>query len=452
MKTFVIGIDSIDSLYGGCTTHFTVFLIKKLLLQNFELVKLPHLVRLNQFVPWKTRGNASVGFIVKTDKNSISSNDLLKIVQSSIVRYGGGLIGKEPGIAIMEIKEENSSLMQKLYYFYKKTVYDYVSMIYLEDVIANSNFSFWGGRGVLGAIAAIGYTIWDAPHTFELIAYRKPENIGKKRVIGDESIKNIEVKSSGKLFNNYNFDENRAVVAPRGPDPVLLGLRGVDPYIMIELAKEIELEEEPDTWMIFATNQHLDEHFRHLKIREIRTFSSGYVEGVVEDKPYIHKKGHVAIKLRDDTGKTLAYFFSPSKPMNKIAMMLRRGDYIGVLGGAKSSNKNLIFEAHKLWVYESPMSVEMVNPLCPLCNHRLKSDGKKGMKCLKCGYNVPFKYKTLEIKNRRDGMRGVYTPLPGRINHLVKPSWINIEFGKAMDSRETTAIIQKITELNGWFI
>jgi tRNA(Ile2)-agmatinylcytidine synthase len=450
VKTFVVGVDSVDSLYGGCTTHFTVFLIKKLLLQGYELMDLPHLVRLNQFIPWKTRGNASVGFIVKTEKDDVSSHDLVKIVKISLESYGGDVIGREPGIAVLEANEEKSSWIQRLYLFYKKAVHDYVASTYFESNVASNEISFWGGRGVLGAVAAIGYTLQTLPHTFELIAYRKPENMGKERAIIDESIKNIETKSGGALFNNYNYNEEKAVAAPRGPDPVLLGLRGVDPYMMIELAKEIELGEEPDAWMIFATNQHLDEHFRLLKVNELRTYTSGYIEGVVEENPRVYRKGHVAVKLRDDTGAVAVYFFSPTKPMNKIAMNLRRGDYIGVLGGAKPSGETLVFEAHKLWVYESPVDIQIINPPCPVCGHRLKSDGIRGMKCSSCGYSTPFKYKTVEMKNRRDYLKGIYTPLPGRINHLVRPSWIDIAVKETSYSPEI--LIQKLLMLSNYFV
>jgi len=135
VKTFVVGVDSVDSLYGGCTTHFTVFLIKKLLLQGYELMDLPHLVRLNQFIPWKTRGNASVGFIVKTEKDDVSSHDLVKIVKISLESYGGDVIGREPGIAVLEANEEKSSWIQRLYLFYKKAVHDYVASTYFEATL-----------------------------------------------------------------------------------------------------------------------------------------------------------------------------------------------------------------------------------------------------------------------------------------------------------------------------
>lgn len=445
MRKYAVGIDSVDSLFGGCTTHFTVFLIKKLLSRGLNLLDLPHLVRLNQFIPWKTRGNASVGLLLGAEGSGLSAPFLLREVVNTIERYGGAMLRSEPGVAVLEINEEGEEVYQKLYGFYKKSLVDYVSKPYLTGILKERGIAAWGGRGVIGAVSAIGYLLGGAQHTYELIAYRKPENVGKRRLIDEESLKEIEVKSEGKIFNNYDYENGRTVAAPRGPDPVLLGIRGVDPQMLLEFAGEVRLNEPPSFWMLFATNQHLDEHFRHMKICALRPYGSGYVEGVVESNPVVHKKGHVELKLRDETGSLIVFFFAPTSPMNKVAMMLRVGDYIGVLGGAKPSDNSIIFEAHKLWVLESPMYAEVVNPVCPNCNSRLKSDGRIGLKCPRCGLRVNRKFKELLLRGPRE-LEGVYTPPPGRINHLVKPSWANVS--DIAVSYDFEKILSKLNELN----
>ena len=58
-----LGIDDIDSLKGGCTTHLAALLVQSLSeVEGLSFLDYPNLVRLNPNIPWKTRGNGAVCF------------------------------------------------------------------------------------------------------------------------------------------------------------------------------------------------------------------------------------------------------------------------------------------------------------------------------------------------------------------------------------------------------
>jgi tRNA(Ile2)-agmatinylcytidine synthase len=52
-----------------CTTYLTKHIIDKLENNDIEIVGLPHLVRLNPFARFKTRGNGAVSFKIKNNEN-----------------------------------------------------------------------------------------------------------------------------------------------------------------------------------------------------------------------------------------------------------------------------------------------------------------------------------------------------------------------------------------------
>src|SRR5688572_18952914 len=53
-----LGLDSTDSLSGGCTTHVAAHVLARL--DGLAVQTAPRLVRLNPNVPYKTRGNGAV--------------------------------------------------------------------------------------------------------------------------------------------------------------------------------------------------------------------------------------------------------------------------------------------------------------------------------------------------------------------------------------------------------
>lgn len=440
MNKLIIGIDSHDSPFGGCTTHFTVFLIDHFFKHKKQLKLLtpPSLVRLNPFVPWKTRGNAAVSLTFGYEDN-LDVEDLAETIIYLSNKYSGFAGGerKDNGIILIENPSEDDEVFYKK--LYRKAVTDVLDPNLVIEKIrkTSSKKKLYGKRGIVGAAAAIGFNFVREIVSYELLVYRDHANYAKQRRVVWESIKKLEKEYYDDIFNNYDFKRNVPVAIPRGPDPVLFGLRGKNPCLLLEIYKNVRVEEKISYSMLFVTNQHSDAHSVYRTIGNLRAYQAGYITGLVSESPQILRGGHVKIVLSDATGSIDVYFYSPTKPMSIYASQLRKGDLIRVLGGTiPSTNGKLIFEAHKFWLLEATPIVKILNPRCPRCGKRMKSSGRnKGYKCPRCGYKVSGNLEKEIVIEKRNISVGPYTPPPGRINHLVKPPGIVLSYNKNVDCK-----------------
>ncbi|MDD1763452.1 MAG: hypothetical protein LUQ70_01890, partial [Methanobacteriaceae archaeon] len=64
-----VGIDDTDSSSGMCTTYVCAVVLERLKACGITLRGDPHLIRLNPFAPYKTRGNGAVSFKLVLDNN-----------------------------------------------------------------------------------------------------------------------------------------------------------------------------------------------------------------------------------------------------------------------------------------------------------------------------------------------------------------------------------------------
>src|SRR5438552_12420746 len=160
-----------------------------------------------------------------------------------------------------------------------------------------------GVRGLIGSLAAIGAGLDFVEHTFEIIAYRISENLGKPRRIDHDSVKLMNSKYENRTFNNLDSESGRVLVSPHGLDPVLLGIRGYSPNDVLDAFKELQLNEEIKRVMIFRTNQGTDAHLgKTRKAVDHKPHQSGALTGRVDDVPRVLGGGHVILRLRDDSG------------------------------------------------------------------------------------------------------------------------------------------------------
>ena len=105
-------------------------------------------------------------------------------------------------------------------------------------------------RGIIGALAAIGETL-EGDHTFELIAYRTEENRGSKRRVDEASIFEMDKQTQPYTFNNVDYEKRRVIITPRGPDPILLGIRGETPEIVRKAFAMVKPLEPVERWIDF---------------------------------------------------------------------------------------------------------------------------------------------------------------------------------------------------------
>ena len=174
-------------------------------------------------MPWKTRGNGALCLRFTYDaefEDEIKETAIDLWEEHSAVKEKG----TDPGIVFYQ----NSEIPAELKAFSKKTE---TSIVTLKEAMAlikklgAEALGFNSCRGIIGALAAIGETL-DGDHTYELIAYRTPENLGTKRRVDEASIFEMDKQTQPYTFNNVDTEKGRVIITPRGPDPILFGIRG----------------------------------------------------------------------------------------------------------------------------------------------------------------------------------------------------------------------------------
>ncbi|MEM1686112.1 MAG: tRNA(Ile)(2)-agmatinylcytidine synthase [Acidilobaceae archaeon] len=411
MKIVSLAIDSVDSLHGGCTTHFSTILLETL--RDFiELIDLPLIVRLNPGIPWKTRGNAAVVLRFYYD-GSISK--LLEHVYSMALEYSNR---KDLGIAVIEGRPEGSKLRD----LYLKALTRVVPLDVAISILEASGGLWAGGRGLIGAISALSALTREDDYTFELIAYRKPENWGVNRCIDTRILIEIESTLPPITLNNIDYTIVEETVAPKGLDPVLAGFRGNCLKSLVKYAKTIC--EPQDIWAFFRTNQHTDAHAIPLT-GELRPYNTGVIEVKVKENPIYIAGGHVIVEGESREGGVDLAFYRETGPLNEVARLLTKGDEVRALGTVKpyKPRHNPVLAVEKIWILRIAEKSIEVNPRCPICGERMESLGRdKGFRCRNCGYKSRD-LKKISIRIDRRIKPGEYTVQEGRLKHLTKPRW-----------------------------
>ena len=103
----------------------------------------------------------------------------------------------------------------------------------------------------LGALGAMGCLMNYTDFTFELIAYRKPENCGTPRPIDSNKVIRFRQDTFPNTFNNYDSKHSRVLVAPHGPDPVYFGVRGESLEVVSSAIEIFQPVEELEGWTVF---------------------------------------------------------------------------------------------------------------------------------------------------------------------------------------------------------
>jgi tRNA(Ile2)-agmatinylcytidine synthase len=420
MAKLNIGFDDTDSPKGGCTTYIAALLVEKLSKMDVSFTDYPNLIRLNPNVPWKTRGNGALCLRIKCSEDTIDTikTTVLAIIEeNSELSYGG----TDPGVVFLA-----GEAPQEINDFAKKALQGVVEkeealrLIKLFDAEA---VEFKKGRGIIGGLAAIGEEL-NEDHTIELIAYRTPENRGKPRRVQASSVKEMDANLS-LMFSNVDPETGRILITPRGPDPILYGIRGEQPETVKRAHEMIRVDEPVERWVIFRTNQGTDSHLRKVSaIGEIQPYNPVIVEGVVSKEARVIQGGHVIFSLKDRTGEVDCAAYEPTGNLSKISRKLTVGDVVKVFGGVRPSSPRhqLTINLEKMRILELAPKTSFVNPCCPECGKRMKSMGKnQGFRCEKCGFRSS-QLKKLQVEEERELKKGEHyiTSLRSQ-RHLTKP-------------------------------
>jgi len=419
--TIHIGFDDTDSLEGGCTTYLALAIINQI--AGFcKFLDYPRLIRNNPNIPWKTRGNGSIALSVE-----VRDCDIEKIKEacvSQINKHHRKDENTNPGLVIIK-----GEIPTKLKEFSIKALIKHLSISEAKTLAEECSyflFSKGNGRGLIGALAAVGNQLKPSEEdfTFELLAYRTEEFIGTKRKVKKDSVYEMDKQLTPNVFNNIDSESNKILICPAGKDPVFFGIRGEKASDVLEALSIIETDEPFNGYCIFRTNQGTDQHFKYAdSSAENYSVFKGLIQ--ITEKPETIMGGHVFLKgniISSNQEINLAAF-EPSKSFKKIIKQLLPEDRIFAYGGVKYKEEFEIYSVHleKCEITQLTECFIEEAPFCPECSKRMTSDGyQKGYKCRSCGYKDK-KLKKIRKNIKRALEKGLYIPPEQAQRHLVKP-------------------------------
>jgi tRNA(Ile2)-agmatinylcytidine synthase len=412
-----LGIDDTDSLAGGCTTRIAASLVRTLDSKGAAFLDYPNLVRLNPNIPWKTRGNGAVCLRIESE---LDAEEVLELAAEEIERSSRlGDPGTDPGIVVF-VDRVPSDITEFSMEALTRVVTPDEAVSAVSNVGAEA-LSYGSTQGIIGALAAVG-TRLDDDYTFELIAYRSKGFIGKLRLVDMESVLRMNEEMKEVTFNNVDPETGRILITPRGPDPILCGVRGESPEAVYRAFHMLRFREPIEAWMIFRTNQGTDAHLvRRCRISALQDHSAVVVEGLVKEKPRTIRGGHVIFLLEDETGSVHCAAYEPTGRFREIVRKLEPMDSVRAFGGVRAADKEIprTLNLEKLKILKLARCMSSLNPVCPQCGKRMKSAGKgQGYRCERCG--APASSKIQQVVGR-DLEERVYLPPPRAHRHLTKP-------------------------------
>jgi tRNA(Ile2)-agmatinylcytidine synthase len=416
-----IGLDDTDSTRMGCTTHVAALLVEKLSELNVRFLDYPNLIRLNPNVPWKTRGNGALALRTEYDQRI---ENRIKEEAIELVKEHADLTSKgtDPGIVFLK-KEKIPKAIKK---FAEKTLTSITTLNEARKLVEKYEgeaLGFNSCRGIIGSLAAVGTTL-DGDYTYELIAYRVPGNYGTRRRVDEASIFRMDESTAPYTFNNVDNEKKRVIITPRGPDPILFGIRGETAEIVKKAFEIIKPLEPVDRWLVFRSNQGTDAHLKPISsLGQLEQFSSVVAKGSVSRNPRTIPLRHVIFSIKDQTTEVDCAAYEPTGNLRKTARELVIGDSVEVYGAVRktpSSNPSTI-NLEKINILALATNTRPQNPACPECGKRLKSMGRgKGFRCERCGKRFRNAVK-LAVAFERKLETGLQVTSTRSQRHLTKP-------------------------------
>jgi len=422
--SYLLGIDDTDSRFGHCTTHLGYLIVCELARIGCAFSTYPRLVRLNPNIPFKTRGNAAVCIEFETRSNA--TRDEAFIAAERLLEAEADVANGANAALVMASKEADElAFFRQVYQRAVSGVVNYRSTIAAVSKMGIRHKLLGNGMGIVGATASLGFSCDIDDHTYELIAYRKPEHCGTPRAVDPESVKEMEAETFPHTFNSYDYESGRVLIAPTGPDPVLVGVRGDSPLAVLDAFQRIRIGEQELGHVIYATNQCTDAHLPRRLSTPLRAFSAGWLEGTIASTQP-SQGGHLMIQLRTEDSPTVACMvYEPSGDLRRVARRLKPGDSVRVSGGVRrASSKNpIVINVERIEVLNVPREAIKANPRCVACGSGMKSEGRgKGYQCKRCGRKSaePARARAAPGAAVTRINPGAYLPSPRGQRHLTK--------------------------------
>ena len=405
----VIGLDDTDSRTTGmCTTYAATRLAERIESAG-ATVDRTLLIRLNPAVEHKTRGNAALA--VHCDLDAGRAYDLatetLDMAETDDPMTNPGMVVAdcEPDDVPDAVRDHATSAVRALL--------DIDTARRRIDDAGFESAAVGNGRGLIGALAAVGAWRTFEDWTYEHIAYRERERWGIERSVGADSVRTAADRHYPAVWDTVDRASGYPVCVPRTPCPILYGIRGDDPELCRTVAAKIDGE--PVTRArTFLTNQGTDAHLQPAPLSDLADGGAYRTEGTVATAPETREGGHVFLTVEDDSATVDCAAFEPTKHFRDRVRALRVGDRLTVCG--EMSDGTLKLEKFAL---RERVETELVTPNCPDCGRSMSSAGRnQGYRCRDCGTHRDGK---AEAPIHRDIEPGWYEVPPVARRHIAKP-------------------------------
>jgi tRNA(Ile2)-agmatinylcytidine synthase len=406
----VIGLDDTDSREGGLCTTFVAARIAAELARRGATVERRLLVRCNPAVEHKTRGNAALA--VHTDAEPAVARDVLSAELDAArtddprTNPGGVVAPGDPGDVPADVAA-----------FAERAVRDLLDIEAARELAETAEFrtlAAGNGRGLIGAIAAVG--AWRALEdwTYECISYRERDRWGTERAVDRDSVFAAAADAYPAAWDTVDRVEDHAVCVPRTPCPVLHAIRGDDPATVRAVASAIESEPVAHR-ALFVTNQGTDAHLRVAEgVDSLLDGRSYRLAATVETRPETRAGGHVFLEVGDGEDGVRCVAFEPTKRFRDRVRALRPGDEVTVCGEVAEDTLKL-----EKFALRERVETALATPDCPDCGRSMASAGRdQGYRCRDCGTAAPG---TVETPIDRDLEPGWYEVPPCARRHVAKP-------------------------------
>lgn len=424
-----VGLDDTDSLKGMCTTFLATEVVRELT-HDLDLIGYPRLVRLNPNIPWKTRGNGALA--LRFGHGSGTPRCVGHVEDRDVLSYPGSHGREKPGLVnakVVKLVERWSAFEDPTTNpacvilhdrppasLYWRAVRGIVTRAEARRAVKGLGYvrAYKNGRGVVGAASAVAWRPRD--RTYEILAYRSEASWGRRRSVDPVSVREMN-RAFPSTFNNYDFLNDKVVIAPHSPCPVLFGIRGDDPTLLPAAMRSVR-GERPERWLVFETNQGTDDHIRR-DDWSLEPSTATTVEATVASLPRTRAGGHVLLEVRGHRTLTAAAY-EPSKQFREAVRALRPGDRIRLWGSVRREPRTLNLEKFRT-IDLAVESQKVANPRCSRCGKSMKSMGRdSGYRCPRCRARA-----TAESAPRADVPRaiglGLYEPPVSARRHLSKP-------------------------------
>ncbi|CCQ37387.1 tRNA(Ile2) 2-agmatinylcytidine synthetase TiaS [Natronomonas moolapensis 8.8.11] len=406
----VLGIDDTDSRERGMCTTYVADTVARRLERRGATIDRVLLIRCNPAVEHKTRGNAALA--VHTNASVETAFETAHSAVEEAAEIGDDRTN--PGVVVAPGAPDR--VPEAIAGFARDAVEDHLTREAARRLADRAGYRRHGwknGRGVIGALAAVG--AWRALEewTYERIAYREPSRWGTDRVVDPDSVFEAADAHYPTVWDTVDRATGEVVCVPRTPGPILYGVRGDDPAACRAVATGIE-SEPPDRARTFRANQGTDGHLRDGTIEGVRDGYAYRLDGRVLDAPETRRGGHVFVSLGDDRGTIDCVAFEPTKRFRDRVRALRVGDRITVCGEVSNGTVKLEkFAAREL------VRTELATPTCPKCDRTMESAGSgQGYRCRDCGTSEAGK---VEQPIERGLETGWYEVPPRARRHIAKP-------------------------------